>query len=100
MAVPPCPRYCPLPADLEEKTPLGDLAKMSMLHKMRLLEEQGCAFALKPLKSLHTLGFDGDFMHTSQAKTTLLEFIMSGLLDPKRRQEAAFGMQQLSGAAI
>ncbi len=30
-------------------------------------------------------GYDGDFMHISRARTSLLEFIMSGLLNPRAR---------------
>jgi hypothetical protein len=53
--------------------------------QMRTLEERGREFALKPLKTLPELGIDGDFMHTSFAKLTLLEFIMKSLLNPKER---------------
>ncbi|KAF6250582.1 hypothetical protein COO60DRAFT_796807 [Scenedesmus sp. NREL 46B-D3] len=64
----------------------GDLPKMKMLQKMRLLEEQGSSFAATALKNLKVFGGDGDFLHTSEAaQASVLDVIVNGLLNPKER---------------
>uniref|UniRef100_A0A383WDK4 CBS domain-containing protein n=1 Tax=Tetradesmus obliquus TaxID=3088 RepID=A0A383WDK4_TETOB len=64
----------------------GNLPKMKMLQKMRLLEEQGSSFATTAIKDLKVFGGDGDFLHTSEAaQTSVLDVIVNGLLNPKER---------------
>eukprot|EP00882_Tetradesmus_deserticola_P002977 GHRQ01003161.1.p1 GENE.GHRQ01003161.1~~GHRQ01003161.1.p1 ORF type:complete len:423 (+),score=182.98 GHRQ01003161.1:682-1950(+) len=71
---------------LAELDGCGDLPKMKMLQKMRLLEEQGSSFATTALKNLKVFGGDGDFLHTSEAaQTSVLDVIVNGLLNPGDR---------------
>ncbi|KAG2484172.1 hypothetical protein HYH03_016986 [Edaphochlamys debaryana] len=58
----------------------------SMLGRMRRLEALGARFAQTALRDLTCKGCDGDFLHSRHAgEATLLELIMYGFLDPKRR---------------
>ncbi|GFR45013.1 hypothetical protein Agub_g6323 [Astrephomene gubernaculifera] len=59
---------------------------VSMLARMRRLEGLGLQFAQKQLRDLTCKGCDGDFLHSRHAgEATLLELVMYGFLDPKRR---------------
>lgn len=62
-----------------------ELIRMKLLQRMRLLEERGQLFAASQIKDLKQLGGDGDFLHITQAKVSLMELVLYGLLDPKRR---------------
>lgn len=64
---------------------MEQLLGMNLMGRMRYLEERGATFATKRLEELPDLGTDGDFLHSSQAKSSLLELIMYALLDPKNR---------------
>ncbi|GIL82346.1 hypothetical protein Vretimale_11815 [Volvox reticuliferus] len=58
----------------------------SMLTCMRQLEAMGQRFARQQLRHLTCKGCDGDFLHSRHAgEATLLELVMYGFLDPKRR---------------
>ncbi|KAG2432081.1 hypothetical protein HXX76_009008 [Chlamydomonas incerta] len=58
----------------------------SMLARMRRLEELGARFAQQQLRDLVCKGCDGDFLHSRHAgEARLLELVMYGFLDPKRR---------------
>eukprot|EP00198_Chlamydomonas_reinhardtii_P012056 XP_001701393.1 predicted protein [Chlamydomonas reinhardtii] len=58
----------------------------SMLARMRRLEEVGARFAQQQLKDLSCKGCDGDFLHSRHAgEARLLELVMYGFLEPKRR---------------
>ncbi|KAF8058362.1 cysG [Scenedesmus sp. PABB004] len=62
------------------------LGGMKMLQRMRLLEERGAAYATTMLKDLKVFGGDGDFLPANEAsKTTLMEVVLHGLLQPKDR---------------
>ncbi|GLC35046.1 hypothetical protein PLESTM_000273200 [Pleodorina starrii] len=59
---------------------------VSMLARMRQLEAMGQRFAQQQLRHLSCKGCDGDFLHSRHAgEATLLELVMYGFLDPKRR---------------
>uniref|UniRef100_A0A7S0X0C9 CBS domain-containing protein n=1 Tax=Chlamydomonas leiostraca TaxID=1034604 RepID=A0A7S0X0C9_9CHLO len=64
---------------------IPELNQVKLLQRMRELEERGAAFAEKPLKELKYMGTDGDFIHASQARSTLLELVLNGLLQPRNR---------------
>ncbi|KAG2439021.1 hypothetical protein HYH02_006549 [Chlamydomonas schloesseri] len=58
----------------------------SMLARMRRLEELGGRFAQQQLRDLSCKGCDGDFLHSRHAgEARLLELVMYGFLEPKRR---------------
>eukprot|EP00882_Tetradesmus_deserticola_P018084 GHRQ01019407.1.p1 GENE.GHRQ01019407.1~~GHRQ01019407.1.p1 ORF type:complete len:178 (+),score=47.59 GHRQ01019407.1:681-1214(+) len=85
---------------LAELDGCGELPKMKMLQKMRLLEEQGSSFATTALKNLKVFGGDGDFLHTSEAaQTSVLDVIVNGLLNPGDRCASVICCPLIAGAA-
>ncbi|KAF5831127.1 CBS-domain-containing protein [Dunaliella salina] len=55
-----------------------------LMHRMRDLEEKGAAFAATQLKDLKHLGSDGDFIHSTQAKSgSLLEIVLKCFIEPR-----------------
>mmetsp|Transcript_6225 Transcript_6225/g.13609 ORF Transcript_6225/g.13609 Transcript_6225/m.13609 type:complete len:392 (-) Transcript_6225:740-1915(-) len=68
-----------------EEINMEEMSAMNMLTKMRFLEAKGVEYGTKQLRDLKQIGFDGDFLHQSQARSSLLEMILYGLLQPKVR---------------
>ncbi|GFH13702.1 uncharacterized protein HaLaN_09637 [Haematococcus lacustris] len=62
---------------------ISKLNEVKLLQRMRVLEEKGLAFGAKRIKDLPHLGTDGDFIHDSQARSSLLELVLNGLLQPR-----------------
>jgi 5'-AMP-activated protein kinase regulatory gamma subunit len=63
-----------------------------MLKRMRILEELGQDFALKSVSSLKSLGSDGSFYNSDEAKSTsVLEIITEGFLNAENKAQDEFG---------
>ncbi|GIL60207.1 hypothetical protein Vafri_14809 [Volvox africanus] len=76
----------PAAAAASDAAASGALNGGSMLARMRQLEAMGQRFARQQLRHLTCKGCDGDFLHSRHAgEATLLELVMYGFLDPKRR---------------
>ncbi|GLI70781.1 hypothetical protein VaNZ11_015816 [Volvox africanus] len=79
-----CLQRAALPAS--DAAASGSFTGGSMLARMRQLEAMGQRFAQQQLRHLTCKGCDGDFLHSRHAgEATLLELVMYGFLDPKRR---------------
>lgn len=55
----------------------------NLLQRMRMLEDKGAEFGELKIKDLKFIGTDGDFIHSSQASSTLYDLVVNGLLQPR-----------------
>ncbi|MEW5312122.1 MAG: hypothetical protein WDW38_003773 [Sanguina aurantia] len=75
-------------ASAQGKEPDVDFGKLQggkLLSRMQVLHSVGCRFANKQIKDLACSGCDGEFLHTTQAKASLLETMMYCILNPGHR---------------
>lgn len=67
------------------------LNEIKLLQRMRILEDKGAAFGTTKLRDLNYIGTDGDFIHASQANSTLLDLVVNGLLQPRNTGSSGKG---------